>query len=91
MTLPIRCVDRGVFNGITAVDHLTVSGIDSYVRYRVTGIVCSREENDVSGSCLRCADMLALIVYALRRCPRQVVITAVSHHIAHKARTVETR
>ena len=91
MILPVWRIDRGIIDGITAVDHLTVSGIDSYVRYRVTGIVCSREENDVSGSGLRCADVRALVVYTLCCCSWHIAITAVREHIAYKSRAVEAR
>ena len=91
MILPVWRIDRGILDVITAVDHLSVSGIDSYVGYRITGVVCSCKENDVSCFCLRCADMLALVINALCCCPRQIIITAVGHHVADKSRAVKAR
>ena len=67
------------------MDHLTVSGINTDMGYRIAGIICTREKDNVSGSRFRCADMLALVINALRRGTWQIVISAVSYHITHKA------
>ena len=89
MALPVWRIDGGILNWIAAVDHLTVAGIDAHMGHRVAGIVGSSKENDVSGSGFRRADMLTLVIDSLRRGSRHVVISAVSEHIAHKARTIE--
>ena len=67
------------------MDHLTVTGIDTDVGYRITGVICTREKDNVSGSRFRCADMLALVINALRCGTRQIIVSAVSHHISHTA------
>lgn len=67
------------------MDHLSAADIDTNMSYRIAGVICPRKEDDVTRLCLRCADMLALVINALRRSPLHIVVTAVSEHITDKS------
>lgn len=71
------------------MDHLTAADIDSDVGYGIPGIISTGKENDISRLCFRSADMLALVIDSLSRCPWHIVIAAVGKHITDKPRAVE--
>ena len=72
------------------MDHLPAADIDTDVGYGIPGIISTGKENDISRLCFRSADMLALVIDSLSRCPRHIVVTAVGKHITDKPRAVET-
>ena len=73
------------------MNHLTVTSIDTNVRYRIAGIISTREKDNVPGSRFRCTDQRTLVINALRRCSWHIAVTAVGKHIAYKSRTIEAR
>lgn len=50
MALPVWCVNGRVFDGIACMDHLTIAGIDTNMGYRIAGIVCTCEKDNIPGS-----------------------------------------
>ena len=91
MTLPVWCIDRSIFDWVTAVYHYTVSAIDTHMADRSRRIVSTCKKDNVSclGICRR--HRSTLVINALCRGSWQIMYAAVGKYPAYKAGTVKAR
>ena len=89
MTLPVRCIDTGVFNRIAAVYHHTVSAINPHMAHRSCRVVSACKKDNVPRFRLCRRNRSTLVINALRRSPWQVMHPAVGKYPADKAGTVK--
>lgn len=77
VALPVCRMDRGILDGIAAVDHHAVPAVYPHMADRPCGVVCAGKKDDIPRLCIRCRYPAALVINPLCSCPGQVVDAAV--------------
>ena len=89
MTLPVRRIDTGVFNRITAVYHCPIAAIYPHMAHRPRRVVSACKKDNIPRFCICRRNRCTLVINTLCGSPWQVMHPAVGKYPADKTGTVK--
>ena len=62
MSLPVGSINRRVLNRVTTMQHFPVTGVNAYMRYRISAIISTSEKDQITGLSIKTINNSASII-----------------------------